>query len=245
VSLLPEIRILFPKLHLFTEIGTDGRLEIEYIQGIPFYYLYKYQLFSDEHIQKLLNILKQLHDTALPIVATRGDVVENYVKKLEDRFGIADDYPFDDSHDIHQDILIRIKEYTESDRIEIVPFVHGDFWLSNIVYTFDREIKCFDMKGRLGNTYTTNGDRLYDYAKLYQSIVGYDCVLYGDKIDSEYTFRIATQYEKQIADLGISLLDLRNVTISLISGTLPFMDSLDKKARVWNFVKELSRRWYP
>ena len=245
LSLLPETRILFPKLYLFTEIETGGRLEIEYIQGIPFYYLYKQQFFSEEHIQKLLTILKQLHDIKLPIVVTHRTVVENYVKKLEDRFSVTEDYPFGDSLNIQQEILARVKEYTESDRINIVPFIHGDFWLSNIMYTFDREIKCFDMKGRLGDTYTTNGDRLYDYAKLYQSIVGYDCVLYGDNLDSEYTFQITSRYEKQVTDLGISILDLRNVTISLISGTLPFMDSLDKKTRVWNFIKELLRRWYP
>ncbi len=42
---------------------------------------------------------------------------------------------------------------------------------------YDDQIKIFDPRGSVMDIYTTNGDRYYDYAKLYQSIIGFDLFL--------------------------------------------------------------------
>jgi capsule biosynthesis phosphatase len=227
----------FPKMHSFQSNDNIGYLELEYIKGIPLYYLYKNKLLQPHHVKKLMNILHQIHEIRLPINVTIQDVQNNYVKKLEDRFKNIHHYPFTDSAEIFKIILDNLRLYTNSDRITITPFVHGDFWFSNIIYTFNNEIKCFDTRGKIHHKYTTNGDRLYDYAKLYQSLLGYDSILYSN--DRHISSDLIQLFESEVEKIGINLNDLKIVTISLIAGSLHYIESLDVRKRIWNFVKIL------
>jgi capsule biosynthesis phosphatase len=233
-----NIQQFFPKMHSFTNNDSTGYLELEYIKGIPFYYLYKNKLLQPVHIRKLIDILHTIHEVrSIPLNVTIQDVKNNYIKKLEDRFKDISHYPFTDSADIFKIILDRLKLYTNSNRISITPFIHGDFWFSNIMYTFDNEIKCFDMRGKIYDKYTTNGDRLYDYAKLYQSLLGYDSILYSNTryINPELIYL----FESEVENIGIDLKDIKIVTISLIAGSLHSIESLDTRKRVWEFIKTL------
>jgi hypothetical protein len=49
------------------------------------------------------------------------------------------------------------------------------------------------MRGKLGDKLTIQGDWLYDWAKIYQSIIGYDEILLSKFID--------TSYKKDIIDI--------------------------------------------
>ena len=42
------------------------------------------------------------------------------------------------------------------------------------------------MRGRIGNNLTIYGDWLYDWAKIYQSIIGYDEILLSKTLDHKY-----------------------------------------------------------
>ena len=42
------------------------------------------------------------------------------------------------------------------------------------------------MRGLLGNTSTIYGDSLYDWGKLYQSLIGYDCILQNKIVSEKY-----------------------------------------------------------
>lgn len=42
------------------------------------------------------------------------------------------------------------------------------------------------MRGKLGDNLTIYGDWLYDWAKIYQSLIGYDEILLSKKINIEY-----------------------------------------------------------
>lgn len=52
--------------------------------------------------------------------------------------------------------------------------IHGDPVFSNVLMTKDGHVKFIDMRGRLGNDLTLEGDALYDLAKVYQSLCGDD-----------------------------------------------------------------------
>ena len=41
------------------------------------------------------------------------------------------------------------------------------------------------MRGKLNETYSLYGDEMYDWAKLYQSIIGYDFILLNKHLDFE------------------------------------------------------------
>ena len=92
------------------------------------------------------------------------------------------------------------------------------------------------MRGRVGDMLTTGGDRYYDYAKLYQSFLGYDSVLYGDIIPEEYTLELKRSFEETILYKGLSLSHIRNISYILMAGTLPFISDDIARKRVGSWL---------
>ena len=64
--------------------------------------------------------------------------------------------------------------------------IHGDPVMTNIIINNYGKIKFIDMRGKINNKSTLQGDWLYDWAKLYQSIIGYDFILLNKEIDKDY-----------------------------------------------------------
>ena len=98
-------------------------------------------------------------------------------------------------------------------------------------------LKVLDMKGQVNNILTTAGDRLYDYGKIYQSILGYDMVLYNDKIDEVYQRQIYKMFEAEMIKRNINFDNLKIVTFSLVMGTFYFIENIETKHRVWAWIK--------
>jgi len=227
----------FPKLISGKSNEITTTLEFEYLKGIPFYYLYKNGLITNKHIDSIISAIEQFHTSSGIVTATYEDIKNNYIKKLEDRFNVESDYPFDDAQEIQSKILDDLGNYCSSGRIRIVPFIHGDVWFSNIILQFDGNLKFFDMKGRLGYTLTTNGDILYDYGKVYQSLLGLDSVIYSSEAITSPD--IIHYFEQEVSKRGILISDIRTVTISLIAGTLHAVETLLVKERIWSFIRKL------
>jgi capsule biosynthesis phosphatase len=229
----------FPKYYSSYFEDETGILNIEYIKGIPVFTIYKNNLLTINNIFTCLEFLDLLHnyqeDTSLISI---DSVISNYIDKLEQRFSIKSDYPFEDAETIQQICLSKLKKYILNNKIKIVKYIHGDFWFSNMIIDFSNKLKIFDMRGRVSNILTTNGDRLYDYAKFYQSILGYDCILNNISLPNNYQI-LKTYFENEILKNGICLDDLISVTFSLVIGTLPFIEKNDTKQRVWNWIKEI------
>ena len=94
------------------------------------------------------------------------------------------------------------------------------------------------MRGKVSNILSTSGDRLYDYAKLYQSILGYDCVLNNNSLpENHHTLKI--YFENEIVRNYISLEALISITFSLVIGTFHSIECNDTKRRVWKWIKEI------
>ena len=53
---------------------------------------------------------------------------------------------------------------------------HGELVFNNVILDKFNNIKLIDMRGKIGNEYTIYGDTFYDFAKIYQSLVGYDII---------------------------------------------------------------------
>jgi capsule biosynthesis phosphatase len=230
----------FPKLIDYKNYEDTIELKIEYIEGIPLYYLYKNRLLTHKHIDDLFDILDRLHSASPhnPIIITSDNVKNNYIKKLENRFNIQD-YYFDDARDVLKDITDGIETHFNP---VISPVIHGDFWFSNIILSYEGCYRLIDMKGVIDNILTLNGDIYYDYGKLYQSILGYDLVL-NDCDNSEQT-KIYIQstkayfLQKCIAK-RLDITYLKCVVKGLVFGTIPFIShySRDIKNNIWELIK--------
>jgi len=234
-----SLKKLFPTLIDFNKMDDKLELTIEYINGIPLYYLYKNQLLTEGHIDKLFNILDALHSEENTITISPIAIHNNYFKKLEDRFN-PHDYFFDDARTVFEQIKDRLEiTYNPS----IVGIIHGDFWFSNILLDYDDNIYCLDMKGQIDGQLTLNGDIYYDYGKMYQSILGYDLVLNNCLPTSQegrtYMQKIKKYFIDKCKSKGLDIMYLEATTISLIFGVFHSINTNENKLRIWEFLKNL------
>ena len=120
--------------------------------------------------------------------------------------------------------------------MHIVDTIHGDLWFSNIIVGFDGLIKLIDVRGAVDGCLTLGGDPLYDYAKLYQSLLGYDSIIYESKYYSGYADELLQVFYKHLTKLDISINDIKVITKVLVIGTLPFIESESIRAKVWQWI---------
>lgn len=227
----------FPKLIDYNKIDENIELKLEFINGIPLYYLYKSNTLTTTIIDKLFDKLDKFHsykNNKLNI--TIDNIHNNYFKKLANRFN-KNDYYFDDSEIIFNSIL---KEIEDNYDPKIVEFIHGDFWFSNILLTYNDSLKFIDMKGQVDNILTTAGDIYYDYGKMYQSILGYDLILNNDEINYKYLDSMKEYFINKCKQKNLNIKYLTAVTKSLVFGTFHFIKQSDSKYKVWEFIKTIS-----
>jgi len=229
-----ELSDYFPSLLNFNKNENVLELTMEYIKGIPLYYLYKNCLLTERNIDNLFMILEKIHSTPILISVSNENISNNYFKKLSDRFN--NDYYFDDSKEIYEKIIMDLSQNYSP---KIVGMIHGDFWFSNILLDYQDEYRFIDMRGQLDGVLTMNGDKYYDYGKMYQSILGYDLILNGNIVNTEYLERMKDLFLKKSESIGLNINYLSAVTRSLIFGTIPFIEKRETKDRVWKFIKSI------
>ena len=79
------------------------------------------------------------------------------------------------------------------------------------------------MRGQLGKNLTIYGDWLYDWAKLYQSLIGYDKILMSKNISLSYETKMISEFEKHFINLysNEDLINLKLITKSLLFTLIP------------------------
>jgi capsule biosynthesis phosphatase len=234
-----SISRFFPMYYSSVKSAETAELRTEYIRGVPMYTLYKSELMTRHHMKTLFEILDYLHNAKGELLPSYDEVYGNYVDKLERRFADKDVYCFPDAEKYQTLCLDRLKSYLKESAPCIVSYIHGDFWLSNILLDFKNNIKLIDMKGRLEGRLTTGGDIMYDYAKLYQSILGYDRILYNDSVSDSYQVQMKEYFFDEIHIRGISEKALTTVTHSLIMGTLWAIETTEQREKVWGWITSL------
>ncbi|CAF1535953.1 unnamed protein product, partial [Adineta steineri] len=134
----------------------------------------------------------------------------NYIDKMVDRFRNHPEHysfvPENERDMVFTTLLSKLEEYLNSNRLKRSSCIHGDFWFANILAEGDKHVKFIDMKGSLWNFLSTCGDPIYDWAKLYQSIVGFDNVVVFHKIDHKNLSResLTNQLKSFIEERGYS-----------------------------------------
>jgi len=169
-SRLPEIYELSP-------------LKMKRIQGKNIYE-YNTLTYSQkvEIIKKIILGLKELHTLTTPIAANIDDCKTNYLTKTFERLDrVKNLVPFGDSEFITingkrcLNVFFYQKELNEmlfNSFPKEFNFIHGDPTFSNIMLETESVEPFFiDPRGYFGNT-KYFGDKNYDWAKLYYSIVG-------------------------------------------------------------------------
>jgi capsule biosynthesis phosphatase len=228
----------FPKLLDYCQHKNTNEIEIvvDYISGIPLYFLYANQTMTTNIIDKCFDFLDKIHKESFPtITISNQNIKSNYFDKLKERYtNNTIDYPFGNSRQIFDEIMENLEKYYDP---KVASIIHGDFWFSNILLNYSNDaLVCIDMKGQVYGELTLNGDFYYDYGKMYQSILGYDLILNKQPINEEYLLKNKTYFLKKCQDINLNMDYLHWVTKSLIFGTFHSNSENVCKNEIWDWM---------
>jgi len=102
------------------------------------------------------------------------------------------------------------------------------------------DYKHINMRGKIGNKLSIYGDAMYDWAKLYQSLIGYDKILQNKNISSNYQHSMTDAFENYFIELNpdMNLENMKLITKSLLFSLIPLHDNL-KCADYLNLLKNI------
>ena len=225
---IPEsLSSMFPKLINYDKSSYKW-YEMSNIFGVPASKLYLDEELSKTHLAQIIDALSKLHNytdsSGTLYVDSSLDIYQNYNNKLNRRYIKHIKYyqNFDKHYETFKDICYKLKEYEDNKRGNI-GLIHGDPVFTNIIIDNSNSIRFIDMRGKQGNDITMLGDINYDYAKLYQSLIGYDEILGEGNINLVYRNKMIKYFEDLIINKfgNKTMDDIKTITKSLLFSLLP------------------------
>ena len=212
-----HLKYLFPKFVHY----NGSELTIERIKGNTFSSIFTHKDLSVDNLILLLNRIGEIHSY---IPQDNSDIYYNYCDKLKGRYESYDYSKFSNSKDFFIDLFNSLYFY-KTNGFGSKSMIHGDPVFTNIILC-ERDLKFIDMRGKLDKK-TISGDTMYDYAKVYQSIIGYDFILNDMPISIIYTNKLKKVFEDfYISKFGEnSFTYLKIVTASLFFSLIPLHDN--------------------
>ena len=243
-----EIKDLFP-IFLDFDRERHQHYTIEKIHGLNASSLYISELLTTENIKHIMNTIYRIQQ--LPILGEEHEpaaclnIYANYVDKLQDRYGNFDYQPFPGSEQIYTELFDFLTDYEKSNKGRMV-VSHGDTVLTNIIFNHLDKIKLIDMRGQLGDTLTIYGDWLYDWSKLYQSLIGYDKILHDrdHSLNTTYESTMIDFFKKYFIELfsATDWNNLKMITKSLLFTLLPMhRHETNKCMKYFHLIQQVDR----
>jgi len=211
---------------------------MEKINGVPFSRLFLSEDLTVEHLKRIINSIERIHNTPLND-QNNINIYDNYCSKISERYQNYDYSKFDRSKEIYNIIHDKLKQY-EINNLGTKCVIHGDTVLTNILINQFGKIKFIDMRGKIGNNLTIFGDKFYDWAKLYQSLYGYDEVLENKYVSKKYKNMLLNYYRSRfIKNFGEEKWhDLQFITASLLFTLIPLHNN-ENCVKYYNLLLEL------
>lgn len=227
-----EIKQYFPKVYE----AQDNKLVLENVKGVNYSYLYTNKSLTLQDLDTLMMSLIDVHNIKKP---SKSNIYANYVEKLTQRY--YDNEMLYKKHysskEIFDTLVEKLTDY-ENKSLGYSSIIHGDPVFTNILKT-ETGIKFIDMRGKLGDELTLEGDMYYDFAKIYQSIIGYDFILNDIEIDNIYINKFKTHFESKFIDPD-SIKHIKLITASLLFSLLPLHSYCPNKfSNYFKLIKSL------
>lgn len=214
-----DVKDLFP---IYIRGDEDSKwYEMEKINGIPISKLFLSEELTVNQIDYILGSLYRLHQ--IKKNTNSIDIYHNYLQKMSERY---QNYPYSQYSEnvdfYYEKIISKMNEYKEKG-MGIEGMIHGDPVMTNIMINQYGKIKLIDMRGKIGDKLTIYGDIMYDYSKFYQSLIGYDEILEGRKVNSTYKMSLIHKFDDFIIKYyGKEYLEyIQIITASLLFTLIP------------------------
>jgi capsule biosynthesis phosphatase len=221
---------------LLIDNGEDNTwFRAEKINGLALSNIYLSELLKEETLIHVMDTINLIHNT--PFINEEDiNIYENYSNKLKERYEKYDYSKYNNSEKIYSSLIKDLTLYENENRGKTT-IIHGDPVFTNIIINSYGKIKFIDMRGKIGSKKTILGDKNYDWAKLYQSLIGYDSILLDRTINEDYSNKMKTVFEMYFLKL-YNIEELENVkmiTKSLLFSLLPLHDN-DKCYKYYELI---------
>ena len=221
-----QIKDLFPILIDYDD--NNKWYIVEKINGVLLSSLYVNELLTEDNLKHVMNSIKRIQKVKTNNTYHNDNlnIYDNYAKKLKNRYKTYDYSKFKNHREIFDNLLIELNNYEASGLGNCV-VIHGDSVMTNILINNLGKIKFIDMRGKLGNEITIYGDFLYDWAKLYQSLIGYDKIIANKNISFNYELNMIKYFEKYFIELYSEKYFniLKTIVKSLLFTLIPLHDN--------------------
>jgi capsule biosynthesis phosphatase len=208
----PSLKDLFP---ILIDYDTDNKwFKIENIVGLTMTNLYLSELLTEEMLIHVMKTIQRIQNTSIEMDESNNtNIYENYSNKIKERYKSYDYSVFENSEEIYNYLIEKMNEYENETKGKKV-IIHGDAVMTNIIINYLGKIKMIDIRGKIGKTLTIYGDWLYDWAKLYQSLIGYDKILQDKNVSDGYEKRMIKVFENFFLNVYTTD-DMRNLKIKM------------------------------
>ncbi|KAI8110019.1 hypothetical protein M9434_001295 [Picochlorum sp. BPE23] len=216
-----EIKDLFP---LFIRSGENNTppfwYEMEKIPGVEVSNLWLAGMLTDTTLRHILSSLNRIHSCKVEESIPEEEVASFYSNKLHQRYDTFDCSQYGDAELLFTELM---NYFSDPDQGIKVGYIHGDPVFTNIIVNRYGKLKFIDMRGMVNSSFTKCGDIFYDYAKILQSLVGYDEILLNRTVDECYRKIILQTFEGYVTEIfgEIVLNHIRMITKSLLLSLLP------------------------
>ena len=214
-----KLKKYFP---IFINYGSNW-YSLEKIKGITMSYLFVNESLSDKLFMDYLKIFHKIHSIQIDQSSSINiNIYDNYVNKIIERYKNYDYSKFINSNDIYNKLIEYFTIYEKEDK-GIKGIIHGDAVFSNCLIDENNFFKLIDMRGKSNNSLTIYGDILYDYSKIYQSLIGYDEILLNKNISNDYRKNLVNIFLNFIKDnIGEQYIEIiQMITNSLLFTLIP------------------------
>ena len=195
--------------------------KMEKINGLTATTLYLSELLTKDNLKHIMNSIKRIQE--ITVMDTDNiNIYSNYLHKVKKRFAGYDYSKFENYNEVYNSIIDELFTY-ENESKGRKTVIHGDPVMTNILINNYDKIKFIDMRGKIDGKLSIYGDWLYDWAKLYQSLIGYDKVLQEKSVSLVYENEMKNYFKEYFIKL-YSQNDFNNlkiVTKSLLFSLIP------------------------
>ncbi len=231
-----EIKDIFP---LLLDYDVNNKwYTMENISGVNVSNLYTSEILTLQQFDHILGTINRIHNCKIDD-NNFINIYENYSEKLKIRYNNYDYSKYENSEKLYNFLLENLNNY-EYEKKGKLSVIHGDSVFTNILINKFGKIKMIDMRGCIGNVSTIYGDIFYDYAKIYQSIIGYDEILKDINISKSYKREFIDHFKLRFLE-KYSYNDfyfLKIIVASLLFTLIPLHNN-DKCINYYNLIKEL------
>lgn len=225
-----DVGHMFPNMREYSE--DKKRYTMEYIQGHTFSELFVSEQLDVKYFEKMLTNLKSIHEIKPGEEEQKEiDIYANYVAKIKKRYDPEYFENFEKSEEIYKNLCTWLLQY-QTKNMGSIGMIHGDPVFTNVVLDSAGSVMFIDMKGKLNETNSIYGDVMYDWAKVYQSLIGYDAIIHDRTPKKEY---VSEFMEKFWYYCPFDKEDVRMITRSLIFTLLPLHS--EKQQELYSLLK--------